>query len=206
MKKFLVTLLAVAAVFGLCACGSLFNKGANFSKEDLVLTDGSDTFEVELNHSVYVWPDYTYVEAHSDYSYEELETVYETAKGLAIGDSVRDYKEMYFKSNSYAVWELCDSQNYTQFSKYTGQSAADMVDVDNATWLDVGFYLDKGKWKQLTDVEVKDIWLCEADLDDFDEVVIMSVNLDEFDEINCISINYFEYDEDFVVYQDWLDE
>lgn len=206
MKKFIVTLLSIMTVLSLCACGSLASKGISFSEDDLVLVDGSDELELELNHSVYIWPDYTYVEDHSDYSYEELETDYETAKGLAIGDKVEDYKKLYFTQNSDAVWELCDSQNYTEFSKYTGQSAADMVGTDNATWLDVGFYLDNGKWKQLTDVEVRDIWLCEADLDDFDEVVIMSVNLNEFDEVNCISVNYFEYDEGFVTYQDWIEE
>ncbi len=205
MKKIIVTLLTIAAVFSLCACSVAGRKGVSFSEDDLALSNGSDELELELNHTVYIWPDVTYVEKHADYSYEEYDNEYQTAKGLALGDTVEDYKKLYFNSNSYAVWELCDSENYTQFSKYTGQSAQDMVGTDNATWLDVGFYLDNGNWKQLTDVEVKDIWLCEADLNDYDEVVIMSVNLNSFDEIDCISINYFNYDEDFVTYQDWLD-
>lgn len=208
MRKKIGILLAVAMMtVALCGCSNLLNsRDKVFSEEDLVFYNGSEEIELQLNQTLSIEYDSTYLEEQADYSYEEYEAGFQTARGLSLGDSKEDYKELYYNEDNYAVWELCDSDNYTKFEKYSGQSAEEMADENTQKWLDTGYYLKDGKWKRLTNIEVKNIWLCYADLEDFDEVVIISANLSDFDEIVRIDVYYFEYDEDFVEYQGWIEE
>lgn len=77
--------------------------------------------------------------------------------------------------------------------------------TNNNVWLDIGFYKDGGKWKVLKDYEVQNVWFCDAELDDYEEVVVFAVNFDKWGQVVGISLEYFDYDEDWVEWQGWAE-
>lgn len=206
MKKVLAVVLACTMALGLTACSGGAKK-SQWTDEDLVFT-GSDTLEVEKDHAFIVYEDASCLTDYSDGSYEEYAEEYATSRGLELGMTLDDYKKLYTVMNGYAVWELYtgDENEYTSFDEYTNQSLSEMYDgTNNNVWLDIGFYKDGGKWKVLKDYEVQNVWFCDAELDEYEEVVVFAVNFDKWGQVVGISLEYFDYDEDWVEWQGWAE-
>ena len=199
-KKILAALLIMTAAINLTACGS----GTGFSEDDLVLK-GPEDIVVDKDYAVIAYEDTAYFMGLVDDDYEEYEGDYATSRGLELGGQLEDYKKLYGVKNGYAVWELFsgDNNEYTSFDAYSNQSAGEMYDEANNVWLDLGWCKEGGKWRAMTDVEVRDTWFCDADYDDFDEIVFLSVNLDEMDEVIGLAIYHVTYDEAWADYQAW---
>lgn len=206
MKKILALLLTCVTLAGLTACGSGSTSG--WTDKDFTFKNGSETLEVEEGNALLVWDTISYLTTDFvDNSYDEYDGGFATNRGLELGMTLSDFKKLYNVKNGYAVWELLSGENssYTSFDVYTNQKPSEMYADANSVWLDLGYAKVNGKWKALTDVEVRDVWFCEADLDDFDEVVILSVNLDSLGEIVGIGMYHIDYNEDWVVWQDWAE-
>lgn len=199
-KKLLAAALAAVMVLGLTACGS----NAGFTEDDLVFK-GDEEITVDKDYAVIVYEDAAYYMGITNDDYEEIAGVFETSRGLGLGMTLDDYKKLYGVKNGYAVWELFsgDNNEYTSFDAYSNQSADEMYEDANNVWLDLAWCKEGGKWRAMTDVEVRDTWFCDADYDDFDEIVFLSVNLDDMDEVIGLAIYYVTYDEDWSEYQAW---
>ncbi|MCH5274703.1 MAG: hypothetical protein J1E65_02595 [Lachnospiraceae bacterium] len=208
-KKLLAVLLGTMMVLSLTACG---NSKAGFSDDELVFK-GSEDIEVELNHIIFVDEDEIgeYTEYYGMFvdDYKSYEETFATSRGLEIGMSLDDYKKLYNIKYGYAVWELITYDSYTYLDYYTNQETSDMYNdktIDVKTlWLDLGWYKDGGSWKAMTDEEFMSVWFCEADLDDYDEVAILSVYLDDYEEVGAMYLYHFTYDDDWVMFQGWAE-
>lgn len=206
MKQISKIIIALLMITCMCGCAGPLSFGPKeqaFSEDDLVFVGEDSTIQLDLNQSIYIGTDYAYTEEHSAYSYTDYYENFQTARGLECGDYIDDYKDAYFKRDINAVWEICYDDYTTMFKQYDGKSIDELSDSSVLVWLDCGYYRDGDKWKRLSDYEVKDIWFCDAEFEDYDEVVIISANLSEDNQISCISFNYFEYDEDFAAYLSW---
>lgn len=206
MKKILALLLTCVTLAGLTACGS--GSASGWTDKDFTFKNGSETLEVEEGNALLVWDTISYLTTDFvDNSYDEYDGGFATNRGLELGMTLSDFKKLYNVKNGYAVWELLSGEDssYTSFDVYTNQQPSEMYADANSVWLDLGYANVNGKWKALTDVEVRDVWFCDADLDDFDEVVILSVNLDSLGEIVGIGMYHIDYNEDWVVWQDWAE-
>ena len=179
-----------------------------FTDADLIFSNGSTQIEVALNNSFIVYPNGSQILSYADADYATSEGLFSTNRGLEIGMTLDDYRELYYVEPGYAVWELFRGENneYTSFAEYTGQSPADMYDgTYNNAWLDIGFCKENGEWRALLDYEVRDTWFCDADLDDYEEVVVFAVNLNQWGEVCGLSLEHFSYDEGWVDWQGWAD-
>ena len=177
-----------------------------FTDEDLYFTNGTDWVEISLNHSFIVYSNGSQILSYADADYATSDDLYVTYRGLEIGMQLEDYRELYSVEPGYAVWELFRGENneYTSFAEYTGQSPADMYDgTYNNAWLDIGFCKENGEWRAMYDYEVRDTWFCDADLDDYEEVVVFAVNLDQWGEVRGLSLEHFSYDDGWVEWQGW---
>ena len=177
-----------------------------FTDADLYFTNGTDWVEVSLNHSFIVYANGSQILSYADADYATSEDLYVTNRGLEIGMQLEDYRDLYSVEPGYAVWELFRGENneYTSFAEYTGQSPADMYDgTYNNAWLDIGFCKENGEWRAMLDYEVRDTWFCDADLDDYEEVVVFAVNLDQWGEVRGLSLEHFSYDDGWVDWQGW---
>ncbi|MGN1148597.1 MAG: hypothetical protein ACI4TB_09255, partial [Lachnospiraceae bacterium] len=180
----------------------------DWSDADLIFQSDSDTVEAALGYAFITYDDGSYLTDYSDGYYETYYGDFSTSKGLELGMLIEDYVELYDIKEGFAVWEVYsgDENEYTGFREYTGQSPAEMYDGENNNvWLDIGFCKENGEWKQLMDYEVRDVWFCDADLDDYDECVVFAVNFDSWGEVVGISLEHFAYDENWVEWQDWAD-
>lgn len=203
MKKIVAMILTCAMAFSLVACGG--NSKADWTAEDMTFTGASDSQEVKVDHAIIVYEDVTYYTSYADGSYEEFAEEFVTSRGLELGMSMDDYKELYNVKPGYAVWELYsgDNNEWTSFAAYSNQDPSEMYDEYNNAWLDIGYSKVDGKWVQMEDFEVQDTWFCDADMDDFEEVVIFAVNFDDFGKITGISLEHFTYDDAWVEWQAW---
>lgn len=177
-----------------------------YTDADLTFFCGSDSIEVSLNHSFIVYVDGSQLLSYADAERETTEDVYATNRGLELGMTLEDYRNLYYVEPGYAAWELFRGENneYTSFAEYTGQDPADMYDgTYNNAWLDIGFCKENGEWRALRDYEVQDTWFCDASLDDYEEVVVFAVNLNQWGEVCGLSLEHFTYDEGWVDWQGW---
>lgn len=205
MKKLLAVLLTCTMIFGLTACG-MGNTTKSWTDEDLTFSNGSEQVTVPMGKAFIVYEDVSYLTDYSDGSYEEYDTEYLSSRGLELGMTFEDYTKLYKVMNGYAVWEIYTGENneYTSFDAYSNQSLAEMYEGENNNvWLDLGFYKTDGKWKQLKDVEVQNVWFCDADFDDYEEVVVFGVNFDKWGQVIGISLEHFDYDEGWSEWQGW---
>lgn len=205
MKRALAVLLTCTMLLGLTACGNGGSK-SKWTDDDLIFQVGSEKVEVENDHAFIVYEDVSYLTDYEDGSYEELDEEYATSRGLELGMTIEDYKELYTVMNGYAVWELYsgDNNEWTSFDEYTNQEPSEMYDgTNNNVWLDIGFYKDGNEWKVLKDYEVQNVWFCDADLDDYEECVVFAVNFDKWGQITGISMEHFSYDDNWVEWQGW---
>ncbi len=203
MKKIVAMILTCAMAFSLVACGG--NSKADWTAEDMTFKGDSDSQEVKVDHAIIVYDDVTYYTSYADGSYDEFAEEFVTNRGLALGMSIDDYKELYNVKPGYAVWELYsgDNNEWTSFAAYSNQDPSEMYDEYNNAWLDIGYTKVDGKWEQMKDYDVQDTWFCEADFDEFEEVVIFAVNFDDFGKITGISLEHFTYDDAWVEWQAW---
>ena len=182
--------------------------GDGFSSDDLYFT-GSDNIYVETDHSIIVYEDVTYYTDYATGDYEEMEEEFTTARGLALGMTMEDYLNMYNVTPGYAAWELFsgDNNEYTSFSPYyDGDTAEDFLSGEyNTVWLDIGFSLEDGYWRQMEDWEIQDTWFCDADLYDYEEVIVFAVCIDDWGTVTGISLEHFTYDEGWVEWQGWAE-
>lgn len=207
MRKVLAVLLTCTMIMGLTACG-LGGSSSKWTDADLTFTYDSEKLDVPVGKAFIVYEDVSYLTTYSDGSYEEYDKEYTTNRGLKLGMTFDDVKELYDVMNGYAVWELYTGENneYTEFDVYTNQDLTEMYDgTNNNVWLDLGFYKVDGKWKQLTDVDVRDVWFCDADFNDYDEVIVFGVNFDKFGKVIGISQEHFIYDEAWSEWQGWAE-
>lgn len=206
MKKAVAVLLTCVAMLGLTACGGQKKEG--WADADLDFKSASETVTVKKDHAFITYNDVAYYTDYSDGSYEEYSEAFATNRGLEIGMTVEDYAKLYSVKPGYAVWELYSGSNneYTSFAEYTNQDPSEMYDgTYGNVWLDLGFAKEDGKWRVLRDYEVQNVWFCDADFDDFDEVVVFAVNFDKWGEIQGFSIEHFTYDEVWDTWQGWAD-
>lgn len=206
MKRVVAALLTCVMVLGLTACGGASK--SKWTEDDFTFKDGSEEVVVEEGTSLIVWDDVSYLTTDfGDKSYEEYDGGFETNRGLEIGMTMDDFKKLYNVKNGYAVWELLSGEDsaYTSFKAYSNQEPSAMYDNANSAWLDIGYKKEGGAWKQLTDEEVCDVWFCEADMSDYDEVVILSVNFDYDAEVCGIAMYHITYNDEWVTWQDWAD-
>lgn len=197
-KKLLALILSTAMVLSLAGCGSK----AALAADDLVFAGSEDDVKLKVDNILYMEEDWTgWVDLNTG-NYEEFYEEFVSARGLEVGMTLSDYKNLYAVKRGYAVWELIDG-GYTSFDEYTNQSASDMYKDADDVWLDLGWCKDGDKWRAMTDVEVQDTWFCDADLDAFDEIVFFSVGLDKNDKIQFIYVYYITYDEYWVALQGW---
>lgn len=201
MKKALTVLLVCLMALSMTACGR-----ESWTDEDFVFT-GSDKITVKEGNSFIVYEDVSYLTNYEAASWEEYDEEYATSRGLELGMELKDYLKLYPVVKGYALWELFTGENneYTSFAEYNKEDPAKMYDDANNVWLDLGFHKVNGKWVQLKDYEVQDIWFCDADMDAYGEVVVFAVNFDEDGEVIGISLEHFDYDEDWAVWQDWAE-
>lgn len=204
MKKLAAVVLTCTMAFGLVACG---NSKTNWTEEDFVFVNGSDKQEVECDYAMTIYSDVSYYVDHTTGDYEEFDFEFATNRGLELGMALKDYKELYSVKSGYAVWELYsgDSNEYTSFEQYTNQEPGEMYDEFNNVWLDIGYCKVDGKWKLMEDYEVVNTWFCDADLDEYEEVVIFAVNFDTVGRITGLSCEHFTYDDAWVEWQDWAE-
>lgn len=207
-KKLMAVLLGTVMVLSLAACG---NSKANFADDELVFK-GSENVEVALNHYIYVGVDeigeYTEYDTLSANAYELYEEALATSRGLKIGMSLSDYKDLYAVKNGYATWELISYEEegpMTGMKQYANQTAREMYNEADSIWLDLGWCKENGKWRVMTDAELIDVWFCEAKSSDFGEFVILSVFLDDSEEIGAMYLYHATYDKNWVSYQNWAD-
>jgi hypothetical protein len=180
-----------------------------FFDSDLIFYNGTEQLEVTLKHALRI---NTYNEESYllDYTgdYESYSGLYTTSRGLASGMTIGDYVDLYHFEEGYAVWEVYSGDNgeYTGFVAYNDEpDVGDLYDDYLNVWLDIGYCREDGEWRALEDWEIKDIWFCDAYLDDYDEVVILSVNINSDNQIDDISFEHFSYDSDWVTWQDWME-
>lgn len=207
MKRVLSILLISTMMLGLTACG--LSPKAKWTDEDLTFKSESDEVQVTKDTAIIVYEDYSSTIDYDSVSFEEFDYEYTTNRGLALGMTIDDYKELYTVINGYAIWECFtgDENEYTQFEEYKGQKPSEMYEMEdskyNNVWLDIGFSKKDGKWSQMKDFEVMDTWFCDADLDDFEECVVFAVNFDKWGKVCGISLEHFTYDEGWVEWQGW---
>ncbi len=203
MKKLVAIMLTCVMAMSLVACGG--NSKAKWTEDDLVFVNGSEKQEVECDYAIIVYDDVSYYTDHATGDYEEFDFEFVTNRGLELGMTMDDYKELYNVKPGYAVWELYSGSNneWTSFAAYSNQDPAEMYDEYNNAWLDIGYSKVDGKWVQMEDFEVQDTWFCDADFDEFEEVVIFAVNFDEFGKVTGISLEHFTYDDAWVEWQAW---
>lgn len=204
MKKALAVILACTMVLGLTACtGSSKSK---WTEDDFVFV-GSEKLEVEEGHALIVYDDATYLTSYEDGSYEQYDEEFATNRGLELDMTIDDFKKLYTVMKGYAVWELYtgDSNEYTSFNEYNNEDPSEMYEEANNVWLDIGFCKEDGKWRVLKDEEVRDVWFCDADLDDYGECVVFAINFDKLGEVVGISCEHFDYDKEWVEWQDWAE-
>ena len=203
-KKILAAALACMMVFDMTACGG----AAKWTEEDFTFKGAENEITLKEGQEMIVYEDTAYVREYDDGSYEEYAETFATAKGLEIGMELSDYKKLYSVVKGYAIWEIYSGTDgmYTSFAEYNNQDPAEIYDSEDEVtnvWLDLGFYKENGKWVAMEDVEVQDVWFCEADLEDYEECVILSVNIDTDGTVIGLGCNYFTYDEDWVEWQAW---
>ncbi len=213
MKKLVASLLALVMVCGLTACGG--SKG--WTDEDFIMKNGDDEVEVKKETVWYGFDGVSYlddyaawVDGDSDWE-EEFDDEYATNRGLELGMDMDEFCKLYDVKEGYAVWEVVsgESGEWTEFAAYDKDQ--DMEDVyDDFSdelypniWLDLGYYKDGNKWVAMEDVDVQDVWFCEADDDDFKEVAILSVNFDDDGEVQGISLSHIKYDGTWEEWQGW---
>lgn len=213
MKKLLATMLMVVMVCGLTACGG--SKG--WTDEDFIMKNGDDEVEVKKET---VWYGFEGVGYLDDYAAwvdgdeaweEEFDDEYATNRGLEIGMDMDEFCKLYDVKEGHAVWEVVSGENgeWTEFAAYDkDQDIEDVYDdfsdeLYPNIWLDLGYYKDGNKWVAMEDVDVQDVWFCEADDDDFKEVAILSVNFDEDGEVQGISLSHIKYDSTWEEWQGW---
>lgn len=180
----------------------------HFSDADLNFISASgETVTAELNYAFIAYDAEAYLTDYADGAWEEWYEDFATARGLEVGMFMEDYIEMYDVKQNYAVWECFsgDNNEYTSFEAYSKQEPAELYEEYNNVWLDIGFCMENGEWQQLEDYEVQNVWFCDADLSDYDEVVVFAVNLDSYGQICGISVEHFTYDEGWVEWQGWID-
>lgn len=206
-KKLMAVLLGTVMVFSLAACGG---SKAGFTDDDLVFKGGSEEVTVAINHYLYVGEDdigkYTEYDGLYADDYELYEEALATSRGLTTGMDISEYKDLYAVKNGYAAWELItydDEGSTTRFDSYTNQSASDVYAKADSAWLDLGWCRENGKWRAMTDVEVMDVWFCDANYSDFGEVVILSVFVNNRDKVGAIDFYHFTYNSDWAALQDW---
>lgn len=201
-KKVLAAVLACMMVLGMTACSG----AVKWTEEDFTFKGAEKDITLKIDQELVVYEDATYVRTDMEGSYDEYTGSAATSKGLEIGMELSDYKKLYNVVKGYAVWEIYSGEDgmYTSFAEYTNQDPDEMYESDvTNVWLDLGFYKDNGKWVAMQDVEVQDVWFCEADLDDYDECVILSVNIGTDGTVIGLGCNYFTYDADWVEWQAW---
>ena len=205
-KRLLAAALACAMMLGLTACSGL--SSSKWTENDLTFKGSEDEITLKEGRELLVYEDVTYVRKYSDGSYDQYDEEYETQRGLKLGMELSDYKKLYNVVKGYAVWEIYSGEDgaYTSFAEYNNEDPDDMYgsDVTNV-WLDLGFYMQDGKWVAMQDVEVQNIWFCEENLDDYDECVILSVNLSADGDIIGLGCNHFSYDDEWVEWQAWAE-
>ena len=168
----------------------------------------SEKVDVPVGKAFMVFDDVSCLISFADESYDEYDKEYATNRGLKLGMTFDDFKKLYDVMNGYAVWELYtgESNEYTEFDVFTNQDLTEMYDgTYNNVCLDLGFSKVDGKWKQLTDVEVRDVWFCDADYNDYDEILVFSVSFDKFGEVIGIYQYHFIYDEAWSEWQGWAE-
>ena len=181
--------------------------GSSFGNGDLVFIGSSDSIQVEKNHAIIVYTDATYYTEYATGDYDEYAEEYMTARGLELGMTLDDYLTLYAVKEGYAAWELYSgsSNEYTSFVAYTGQDPDEMYYDYNNVWLDIGYCKENGEWRQLEDWEIQDTWFCDADLDDYEEVIVFAVNFNDWNEVKGISLEYFTYDDAWAEWQGWAE-
>lgn len=209
-KKLMAVLLGTMMVLSLAACGS---SKAAFTDDDLVVKAGSEEVRVALNHYFYMNDEYSEYDNMLDYDdWEEYGTGFATSKGLELGMTMDDYKDLYAVKNGYALWELLDydDDGYGYIStpaEYTNESARTIYDEygDKAdvAYLDLGWCKEDGKWRAMTDEELYDVWYCEASYSEFGEVAIISVGFDYYDRAAVLYLYHFTYNGDFADWSGW---
>ena len=206
-KKLMAVLLGTVMVLSLAACGS---SKADFTDDDLVFK-GPREVKLELGYDFYTGSDYAvYENLYVFDDWKEYDADFATARGLEIGMTLDDYKELYAVKNGYAMWELRDMEDdgsyMSQSARYTNESAADIYDAYSETdqaWLFLGWCKEDGKWRVMTDEEVGDVWYCYAGYSDFGEVVLLSVVFYYDGEIAAMDMYHFSYDKDWAEWQAW---
>lgn len=205
MKKILAALLTCTMMLGLTACGG--SKSA-WTDADLTFKSASgEEVTAKLDYAFITYDEEAYLTDYADGTWEEWYEEFATNRGLELGMSIDDYTKLYNVKNGYAVWECFsgDNNEYTSFEAYTNQDPAKLYDEYNNVWLDIGYQKVDGKWEVLEDYEVGNVWFCEANLEDYDEVVVFAVNIDTYGQIVGISAEHFTYDEAWVEWQGWIE-
>lgn len=213
MKK-IVAFLAAVMVLGLAACGS---EEKGWTDKDFIVKCGDEEIEIKKEMIFYGFDGICYLD---DYAAavdgdEDYEAYYEgevsTNRGLKPGMDMKEFLELYDVKEEYAVWEIVSGEEgeWTQFAPYDAKQDMDELydefssELYPNAWLDIGFYKDGDKWIALKDVEVQDVWFCESENEDFEEVAILSVNFDDDGEIGGISLSYIKNDSTWETWQGW---
>lgn len=198
--KILASLLVVCVL--LVGCVSMSDT-YEFTSVDFILTNPTEALQIRLNESIYIYQGYTYIEDHGTFMGEEKEQSYALVTGITIGSTLSEFVQAYTDNDKYVVWEYCYDDNSTEFFSFSGLDNIDIL-YNGVAWLDIGFYQDGDSWKILTDDQIASIWFCDEELNEYNEVFIISVAANENLEIETMIVNYFEYAEEFVAYQGWL--
>ena len=213
MKKLVASVLALVMVCGLTACGG----SKAWTDKDFIMRNGDDEIEVKKEMVYYGFEDASYLDDYAacmegDEDYEEAyDDEYATNRGLERGMKMEDFQELYDVKEGFAVWEVVsgESGEWTEFAPFNADE--DVADVYEEfsdelwpnLWLDLGYYKDGDKWVAMEDVDVQDVWFCDADEDDFKEVAILSVNFDNRGKVQAISLSHIKYDGTWEEWQGW---
>lgn len=179
----------------------------SFSDADLTFNNEGEEQKVELNHAIIVYSDVTYYTEYATGNYDEYAAEYATDRGLSLGMSMEDYLSRYNVVEGYAVWELYSgsSNEYTSFAAYNEENPDTMYEDYNNVWLDIGYCKENGEWRQLEDWEVQDTWFCDANFEDYEEVIVFAVNFDTAGTVKGISLEHFSYDDAWAEWQGWAE-
>lgn len=208
MKKKIAASVALVMTLCVSAC-SLPVGSKNWQESDFDLKQGEENeFTLEHNSGIMIYDDFAYTFKFDEEDYNEYADTFAMARGLKAGDSLDDFLNEFRVGKSNAVWEIVNEES-TQILPYHKETPAEIYEDYSAdeynNWLDIGFYKDGDRWKNLSQSELARVWFCDSESHAGDDIVILSVNLDEEGRIICISLYYFEYGDDWIIWQDWED-
>ena len=203
MKKKLAAVTALALSLVLSACS--LPAGKTWKDSDFQFQKGEETVALSKDSGFMIFGDESYSFSFDGNNNQDYEESFVLARGLKVGDSLDEYLNEFQVKPANAMWELVYDSGDTRVINYDNETAEEIYKAyeDANAWLDIAFYKDGSRWKNMAAADLADVWFCDKDSSYKDDVVILSVNTDDSGKIQCISVYYFTYGSKWIEWQGW---